>query len=667
MAHVPRSAQPAETAWNELDRALEEIDRLAQQEVEPETFYAPALAKVVSAIAAEGAAVWTWSRPGEFALEHAVAPTGVSFEPSAIAGLLPILMRAVEKGSHAIPPRSSRGDASETLNPTDYLFLAASWTDAAGGGVLVVYHRPGLSPAAERGCLEFLEAIGELFAGFRRNLQLADLRQSTARWQQFQQFAEQVHASLELDRTAFTIVNEARRLIGCDRVSVLVRRGRKCRAVAVSGVDQVNRRSNQVRKLERLAAAVVRGDERLDWLGGAWDLAPQIDERLHDYVDEAHCRAVVVLPLSPPPKIQDGEENREPPVAALTVEWFYGAVGREARQAISAIERPAATALGHALDLRRVPLFGLLRWLGRSRWLFQLRQLPWTVSIAAALIAAVAALCLLPADFTIEARGELQPVRTREVFAPADGVVQELHAVHGQLAPQGTVLARIRRSELDFEFKRVVGELQTARKQLASVEAERLQNRRETAEDQQRYGQATAQHEELREKIAGLEAQQAVLERQQAELTVTSPMTGSVLTWNAEQNLLARPVTRGQILLSLGDLSGPWRLELRVPDHRVAHVLAAREEMGQSLEVEYALATDPAPRYWGTLGPTGMRTEIGETDGAFVLAGVRIESDELPERVPGAGVVARIHCGRRSLGYVWFHDLIDAVRTWIWF
>jgi hypothetical protein len=26
-------------------------------------------------------------------------------------------------------------------------------------------------------------------------------------------------------------------------------------------------------------------------------------------------------------------------------------------------------------------------------------------------------------------------------------------------------------------------------------------------------------------------------------------------------------------------------------------------------------------------------------------------------------VIARIHCGRRSLGYVWLHDLIDAVKT----
>ena len=31
------------------------------------------------------------------------------------------------------------------------------------------------------------------------------------------------------------------------------------------------------------------------------------------------------------------------------------------------------------------------------------------------------------------------------------------------------------------------------------------------------------------------------------------------------------------------------------------------------------------------------------------------------------GVIAKIDCGRRPLGYVWLHDLIEAVRTRILF
>jgi hypothetical protein len=58
---------------------------------------------------------------------------------------------------------------------------------------------------------------------------------------------------------------------------------------------------------------------------------------------------------------------------------------------------------------------------------------------------------------------------------------------------------------------------------------------------------------------------------------------------------------------------------------------------------------------------------VNEADGAVVLATVRVKREEIPELVPGAGVVARIYCGRRAIGYVWLHDLIDAVRVWLVF
>jgi multidrug efflux pump subunit AcrA (membrane-fusion protein) len=171
----------------------------------------------------------------------------------------------------------------------------------------------------------------------------------------------------------------------------------------------------------------------------------------------------------------------------------------------------------------------------------------------------------------------------------------------------------------------------------------------------------------LREQIAGLEAQQAILEQQQAELEVRSPMDGEVLTWNPQSLLEARPLARGQILLTIGDLAGPWQLELRVPDRRVAHVLAARQRADNALPVSFLMASDPARTHRGELDRLGLRTEISERDGAFVLATVALDREQIQPLVPGAGVTAKIYCGRRSLGYVWFHDLLDAVRRWILF
>jgi len=114
----------------------------------------------------------------------------------------------------------------------------------------------------------------------------------------------------------------------------------------------------------------------------------------------------------------------------------------------------------------------------------------------------------------------------------------------------------------------------------------------------------------------------------------------------------------------VADLQGPWQLELRVPDHRIAHILAAQREIGESLEVSFALATDPVRPLQGTVRRVGMRTEVTESEGAFVLATVDVNREEMSELIPGATVTAKVYCGRRAVGYVWLHDLIDAIQSW---
>jgi len=148
---------------------------------------------------------------------------------------------------------------------------------------------------------------------------------------------------------------------------------------------------------------------------------------------------------------------------------------------------------------------------------------------------------------------------------------------------------------------------------------------------------------------------------------VRAPIAGSVLTWNTVELLRARPVSRGQALVTVADLDGPWELQLHVPDKRITPVLAAASSTGPELSVSFVLATDPATKLTGTLQRISERSEAAESEGSFVPATVRIDRSRVPHLIPGATVVARVDCGRRSLGYVWLHDLIDAVRTWFWF
>ena len=57
------------------------------------------------------------------------------------------------------------------------------------------------------------------------------------------------------------------------------------------------------------------------------------------------------------------------------------------------------------------------------------------------------------------------------------------------------------------------------------------------------------------------------------------------------------------------------------------------------------------------------RDELGNA----VRLRVAIDAQQVPELKADATVVAKIHCGQTSLGYAWFHDLIDTVRSRVLF
>jgi hypothetical protein len=120
-------------------------------------------------------------------------------------------------------------------------------------------------------------------------------------------------------------------------------------------------------------------------------------------------------------------------------------------------------------------------------------------------------------------------------------------------------------------------------------------------------------------------------------------------------------------LLTVADVDGPWVLEVEIPDHHVNHVLEARQTSGPQLDASFILKTNPNVTYEGTIDRISTRT-ITDADGsAYVKAIVAIDRDLVAPLTSGTAVVAKIRCGRESIGYVWLHDLIDAVRTWILF
>jgi len=281
------------------------------------------------------------------------------------------------------------------------------------------------------------------------------------------------------------------------------------------------------------------------------------------------------------------------------------------------------------------------------------------------LVAILAVLVFFPADFRVTCHGRLKPEQERRIFAPRDGRIEQLHTGSGETVAAGQLLATLYSSELDFERARLLGEIQTTTEQLEAIRTSRLGANPLTAEQRDEYAKQSAEEERLKKLVASLQEQKQILDAERDALEIRSPIAGRVLTWDLAQSLQQRPVKRGQRLMTVADAHGPWVLELDIPDRDAGDVLDANQRGSAGTSVSFVLATEPGRSYTGRLQRVAQITEPDDRQQLSVAALVDIYETDIPQRRAGAGVVARIACGRRPLGYVWLHDLIRAVRTWL--
>ncbi len=678
-----------ESDWQEIDELVDDVARLAGSDLSTNAFHVGLLERAVRGLTAVGGAIWIRRGQGQIALECQIHLDGLPLAENWADAQrhTHLLDAALSTGkSSIVSPLSAMAGYPQAANPTGYLLVLAPLpVDAGSAGVIEVFQRPVVSPGAERGYLRFLAALSELAGDFQRNRQIRELRDREILWGRFERFAEQIHTSLDVRQTAYTIANDGRSLIGCDRLSVGVLRGRKCRLIATSGVDQFDRRATCVQLMERLAAAVAETDEPLWRDDNQAAMPPQIELPLDALLDETHARALAVLPLRTiePPKSQAEEEpmarQAESPqiIGVLIAERFdNGMFDAAQRERIEAVARQSGLALGNAQTFRNVPFMPLLLGLGKIRWFARTRQLPKTIAALSVALAVVAALVLIPADFDVTAHGQLQPERRQEVFARSDGIIvaDELNVADGEAVKDGQLLGMLRRPQLDFDSSRVEGELRTAQEKLSALLNSRLDSNRDTSATSDKSDQLAAQEKEVSAELASLRHQQEILAAERADLEIRSPLAGTVLTWNVHDLLSARPVTRGQALLTVADLSGPWVLEIRVPDDQIGHVLEADKDKqstnaGKQLGVSFIVATEPGTTRIGRVKRIALATETDKAKGATVLVTAEFDRSSVPanELLPGATVVARIHCGRRSLGYVWLHQLWETIQSHLLF
>ena len=668
-----------EQTKQQIRSLVREIAQLAQSDIDPNEFFEGFMGRVVSALAAEGGAVWMLDDSGRLELQYQIniQKTGLadSEEKQMRHGLL--LKKTLSNAAPGlIPPQSGVPDDEEAGNPTDYLVLLGPVKiEQQVQGIVEVFQRPGAGPATQRGYLRFVLEMCEIVGDYLKSRRLRSFTDRESLWQKLEGFISAVHVGLDPNATSYTIANEARRLIECDRVSVARRSGGKYRVTAVSGSDNIDPRASTVRDLGRLATAVAATRDPIWYTGNSEDLPPQIENSLQSYLDQSHSKMVAVLPLkkttdeaAPAP----GQKKVLPEVVGVLIAENIedNRVDVAMRQRVEVVVQHSSRALGNAEEHNSLFLMPIWRAIGKAKWVIQGRTLPKTIAIVSAILATILALVIVPADFDLKGDGELQPVQRREVFAQVDGLVADVEVAHLEKVTENQRLARLKSTEIDAEIEAVLGEHDTVQQQIDAVERKLVQRGFTDEEETQLQGDLDS----LEAQASSLSKQIGIYKEKQANLDVLSPMDGTVVTWKLQDQLTRRPVKTGQKLMTVVDPTGEWELEVYMAESRLGHIGRARDKSlddNKDLKVTYILATDPGREFSGRVVDIHGAADVHGEKGNTVKLRVAIQRADLfelgRELRPGTSVTAKVHCGRRSIGYVWLHDLIAWVQTNILF
>jgi biotin carboxyl carrier protein len=689
------------SGWEVIDEALDGIHRAAFQATEPQEFHA-ALTRFLRPVGVLHWSLWQLNA----AQWHRTAHSGSALSGSALSG-------SVDSGSadlaaetsssaaaasplseHVLAERSlaaaaweakaariatSSGPqaattASSSLPPRIAVAAPFGLDDLVGGVFIICRERPAQGPATQ-GFTRLTEAVAEEVRVFEIRRALRESRQMHTRHSRLDPLLAKLHESLSLNSTAHVLVNETRTIIECDRVAVSLSAGRSQRLEAISGSEQPHRQSAVLERLEPLCAAVAAIGEPL-WLGSQRTEAESDEEHppellsLWDAFREVSpSRSLVIWPLClSTPSLDAVAEPTTVVIGTLVCERFDRAFDASTKTLMVRLAPHAAVALANARVVSRFP-GNRLWWRWAHRGLGGERQF-WrrALSVVASIAAVALSLLLIPAELEVRAAGEVRSVARREVFAPADGIVDELLVEHGQLVAANALLLVVSSPDLDRQWQEARGAVDSLQRQLASIQSQRLQARAGDAATRQRAATLAAEEEQLQAQRKSRSEQLMLLESRRESLRVRSPIAGRIVSWGVRDRLAGRPLRRGDPLMTVAGDGGPFELELRVPERVAGRVLASATSAEGGQRVSWTLASRPESVRRGMVCELARRFEYDDWGGGFLRVRVALpnEAAETTPREIGEVVAAKIACGRVSLAESWFFELIDTARRWWW-
>jgi multidrug resistance efflux pump len=251
----------------------------------------------------------------------------------------------------------------------------------------------------------------------------------------------------------------------------------------------------------------------------------------------------------------------------------------------------------------------------------------------------LAAISMIPGNYRVSAPARLEGSIQRVVVAPFDSYITNAYARAGETVAAGDVIAELDSSDLLLQQQRFSAEKNEYTRQYRQALGARDQ----------------AQALIYKSQVKQADAQLSLLEKKIQRSTLAAPLDGVIIAGDLSRSLGA-PVKTGDVLFEVAPLD-EYRLVILVDEQRVADVK-------QGMRGELTLKALPATR----LGFTVHKISPVFEENAKGIA-YRVEarlSENHPGLRPGMQGVAKISIDRRSYLWIYLHDLVDALRLWLW-
>ena len=680
----------------QVEHAIEQLGALSGSNLPPGEFYMELLRKGLDGIDAPAGAIWLKSPQGflQQQCQQNFGKVGLDDRPEGREAHQFLLRFAFEKSKPGILGPGQRADGDRNAgNLTDYnLALAPILTeDQQILGVIEIFHRPNFN---REDLVTYTIQVAGYASNYLRNTSNRRVAGQEQIWTQLEIFSRQVHGSLNPTEVAYTVANEGRRLVGCDRISVGIRHGRKTTVEAVSGADVVEKASTHIKRMRDLFDAVIHWGEKLTYRGMRDDtLPPKVLLALDEYLTEQNPKLLVLQPVRDErerPKEGTKEVAKAVRSAVLMEVFDPPELTGPLEQKLDVVAAHSATALYNASEMRRVPLKPLWWPLmqvqqgvgGKARF--------WILFSMAGLALLLVALVVVQYPLKLDASGKLAPQDRFNVFPVADGEIISFPVHPKDKVAPGQVVALMRKQEWGTQIKGLQGQLvglDAMIKQLSATP----EGLSPADRDQRQTNLLTKQLERTKtfNELRLYETNYKCDLDRPGYYYVTAPETRpsrakgqplwTILTPDFRTEMTGKTVRPSDPILRVGYVEGGWELVLKIPQKHVGQLLKAfqekpeKDDEGEFLWVDVLLTTNPTPGQQGkgklyrdrvTFEAVPNRDDQNEAQ-PVVYAYVRINTDDIPEEhhidkvllLTDVEVHAKVRCGDHDLGYSLFYGV----------